>query len=63
MALQKAKEITQTPSTPRSNIPLPCGFGIHVGSELYLESIIHVPTSGSIITIAVRIITVAVDEV
>lgn len=63
MQLQRAEEITQTLSTPRSNFSLPCGFGIHVGFELYLESIMHVPTSGSIIMVAVRIITVVVDEI
>lgn len=57
------KEITQTLSTPRPSVPLPCGFGIHVGFELYLERIMHAPTSGRIITTAVRIITVVVDEI
>lgn len=59
----RAKEITQTLSTPRSDFSRPCGFGIHVGFELYLESVMRVPTSGSIIMVAVRIITVVVDEI
>lgn len=34
-----------------------------MGFQLYLESIMHVPTSGSIIMVAVRIIMVVVDEI